>query len=262
MTATLAPSRRLLPARRLGTPPAGASPPNATIAERLDLGPTMARFSIAPDGGVPAFAPGQYFAIGLERDGRLIQRPYSAASQARDPVLEFAIRLVPEGALTPALWTLRPGARVRIGPPKGLFRLADGDHLTSLLLATGTGIAPLVAMARALWSEPVPRRTIVVHGVGRADELAYRRELAAWSASMAGWVYVPVISRPGDAVNAGWSGRVGRLDTIVPSLIDELGLDPEATVAYLCGNPAMIAGLAPRLIDLGLPASAVRSEAY
>jgi ferredoxin-NADP reductase len=224
----------------------------------------MARFLVAPDAGVPAFAPGQYFAVGLELDGRLVQRPYSAASDARDRVVEFAIRLVPDGALTPALWAMGPGTRVRLGPPKGLFRLADHgkDVGTSLLLATGTGIAPLVALARALHGGPSPRRTVIVHGVARADELAFGSELARWAGSTPGWAYVPAVSRPADPVNTGWTGRTGRLDVVVPEVVDDLGIDLRASVAYLCGNPAMIAGLAPRLFDLGLPAHAVRSEAY
>ncbi|HYL39816.1 MAG TPA: hypothetical protein VET90_00755, partial [Candidatus Binatus sp.] len=177
-------------------------------------------------------------------------------------VLEFAIRLVPGGALTPELWRLRAGDRVRIGPPKGLFRLADGDPRTHLLLATGTGIAPLVAMARSLHVSNSPARTVVVHGVARAAELAYAAELEAWAAAHPGWSYVPAISRPGDPANVGWSGRVGRLDAVVPAVVDDLRLDLGRAVAYLCGNPEMIAGLGHRLVELGLAASAIRSEAF
>lgn len=255
MTGTLAPSRRLLPARRLGTPP-----PNATIVARADFGPTMARFSIVPDEGVPAFAPGQYFAIGLELDGRLVQRPYSAAGAAGDATLEFLVRLVPGGELTPALWGAGPGRRVRVGPPKGLFRLAEGHPGPTLLLGTGTGIAPLVAMARTLRGGARP--TVLVHGVARADELAYREELASWAVAAAGRAYVPAISRPGDRSNAGWRGRTGRLDAIVPAVLSELDLQPADAVAYLCGSPAMIEGLTARLGELGVPPQAIRSEAF
>jgi ferredoxin-NADP reductase len=237
-------------------------PPNATLVRRDDLSPTMARFRIAPDGGVPSFLPGQYFAIGLELGDRLVQRPYSAASDCRDPALEVAIRLVPDGALTPALWRLRPGDRLRIGPPKGLFRLAEAHPGPVLLLATGTGIAPLVAMARALRATPGSPQTLVVHGAARADELAYGDELGAWADRTPGWTYAPAISRPADSLNAGWSGRVGRLDAVVPAVVAELGLDLRASVAYLCGNPAMIASLGSRLAALGVPLPDIHAEAY
>jgi ferredoxin-NADP reductase len=252
-----APSRRLLPARRLGTPP-----PNAAIVDRIDLSPTMAVFSISPDGGVPAFVPGQYFALGLELGGRLVQRPYSAASLPRSHLLEFAIRLVPDGALTPALWRLAPGDRLRVGPPRGLFRLSDAEAGTTLLLATGTGIAPLVAMARARHGQRSPNRILIVHGVARVDELAYRAELASLAGSNPGWTYVPAVSRPADPINVAWTGHVGRLDAVVPTLTRELGVELERSAAYLCGNPAMIAGLTERLADLGVPAHAIHAEAY
>ena len=54
---------------------------------------------IRPDEPVPPFVPGQYFALGLRVDDRLLQRPYSTASlpPASDG-LEFLVRLVPGGA--------------------------------------------------------------------------------------------------------------------------------------------------------------------
>ena len=117
-------------------------------------------------------------------------------------------------------------------------------------------------MARALRATPGSPQAVVVHGVARADELAYGDELSAWADRTPGWTYAPAISRPADSLNAGWSGRVGRLDAVVPDLIDELGLDLRASVAYLCGNPAMIAGLRSRLAALGVPSPAIRAEAY
>lgn len=257
MTASLAPSRRLLPARRLGTPP-----PNATLVARSDLSPTMATFAVLPDGGVPAFSPGQYFALGLAIDRHLVQRPYSASSAAADPTLEFAVRLVPHGALTPRLWQLRPGDRLRVGPPRGLFGLLDGDTRTHLLLGTGTGVAPLVAMARSLAARPRPPRTVVVHGAARADELAFGPRLAGWAATTPGWRYEPAVSRPAEPPNAGWHGRVGRVDAAVGSLVGELAVDPTDCVAYVCGNPEMTVSVTEGLIGLGLPSEAIRAEPY
>ncbi|MGD0018425.1 MAG: hypothetical protein ABSD62_04145 [Candidatus Limnocylindrales bacterium] len=43
--------------------------PNATLVDRIDLTPSVARFVVRPDGGVPPFSPGKYFALGLEVEG-------------------------------------------------------------------------------------------------------------------------------------------------------------------------------------------------
>lgn len=243
--------------------------PNATLVDREDLTPTIARLRVRPDDSPPAFRAGQYFAMGLAIDGRWIQRPYSAAgSPGEAGALDFLVRLVPGGALTPHLWRLRPGRRVRLGPPKGLFALEPGDRRRHLLVSTGTGIAPLLAMLETLLGPPgaapggshsdVP---IVVHGVATAPELADRARLERLAADGI-IVYVPAVSRPADPLNHGWSGLVGRLDALVDAIAAEAALDPGSTVAYLCGNPAMVAAVAPRLAALGLLAGAVRAEQY
>jgi ferredoxin-NADP reductase len=263
VSALLAPSRRTLPIRRLGAPASSTSAleANATIAWRDDLTATVARFGIRPDGGVPALEPGQYVALSMAVDGRVIQRPYSAASASTDTGIELLIRLVSGGALTPALWRARPGDRIRIGPPKGLFRLEPGDGRTHLLLATGTGIAPLVAMATALRARGAPpNRVVVVHGVRDPAELAYRDRLLAWQGADEQVRYAPVVS--GAAAGTGWAGRRGRIDAALPSIVGELGIEPSKAVAYLCGSPAMIDGVGRVLRDIGVAPEAVRSERY
>jgi ferredoxin-NADP reductase len=225
----------------------------------------MALLRIRPDAGVPAFRPGQYFAVGLWIDGRLVQRPYSAAStSAGAGELELLVRLVRGGELTPHLWRLRRGARLRIGPPKGLFGLLPDDDRMHLFVSTGTGLAPFIAMVDALQRRPRPPRVVLLHGAPHRDELAYR----GWLESQAGAsasrpiTYVPAISRPAEPGNAGWQGAVGRLDAVLPRVWEEMGLDLQSTVAYLCGNPGMIEGGRRVLLERGLAASAIRFEEY
>ncbi len=253
---------RALPVGRLGP----STEPNATIVDREDISPTIARLGVRPDDGVPAFRSGQYLALGIEVDGRALQRPYSTASPSGEPdALEFLIRLVPAGALTPRLWPLQVGARVRLGRPKGLFTADPADPRRPLFVATGTGIAPLLSMLESRLQEVSDARhddrPIVVHGVADARDLAYRarfRELADRGRIS----YVPAVSRPFDPANAGWSGATGRVHALLPSLLAEHGADPASVMAYVCGNPGMTDAVTTALHDYGLPAEAVRSEAY
>jgi ferredoxin/flavodoxin---NADP+ reductase len=234
--------------------------PNATLTAVVELTETVRRLRVRPDDGVPAFAPGQYFAIGLECRGRLAQRPYSAASTAGEAEeLEFLVRHVPAGVLTPRLWRLRPGARLRIGRPKGLFTLVRDDARTHLFVATGTGIAPFIAMIAALRARPRPPRIVAVQGASKPDEIAYRDSLARPGS---GVTYLPAVSRPDAARRAGWAGAVGRVRVVLADRWVDLGLDPLDTVAYLCGNPGMIDGTRTLLREMGLPAEAIRSEEF
>lgn len=258
-------------ARPLLSPPVVRVPiattPNATLADRIDLTPSIARFRIRPDDGVPAFEPGQYLALGLPVEGRLLQRPYSTASprRARDEV-EFLIRRVPTGAFTPLLWDLPVGARLRLGRPKGLFTMKPDDQREHLFVATGTGLAPFVSMLETLLagsgSGERPPRAVVVHGVPFVGELAYREQLEQWASDGHRVVYAPAISRPNHPGNAGWSGAAGRVDTILDSLCEEHALDPLGTVAYLCGNPEMIAAGERILAARGFPPDGIVSEHY
>ncbi len=245
--------------------------PNATLVARIDLTSTIARFTIRPDGGPLPFEPGQYFALGLTLAGRLVQRPYSTASapgSARD--LEFLVRLVEGGTFTPRLWALPVGARLRVGPAKGLFTLRRRDPRTHLFIATGTGLAPFLSMLAALaadeaaWpgTNPTSPRAVVVHGVSHVAELAYRDRLERMAAGPTRVRYSPVVSRPTHPDNAGWTGLTGRLDAHIDELCDVHRLVPAESVAYLCGNPGVIATAERILTAHGLAREAIVSEQY
>ena len=235
---------------------------NATLLERVDLTDAVAHFRVRADDGPPDFRPGQYMALGLADGDRLVQRPYSAASRPdMDGDVEFLIRRVQGGALTPRLWDARPGARMRVGRPRGLFTLQPDDPRTHLFVATGTGIAPFVSMLETLLEAPRPPRSVVIHGVSHPGELGYRASLEGWAY---GWPvsYEPTISRPADPASQGWAGLTGRAEAVVDRVCDEHGLDPADSVAYLCGNPEMIATVGRILAARGFPAEAIKSEHY
>lgn len=255
---------RELPPPALVSRPAPTSRLNATLTARVDLSDAVARFRIRPDAGVPPFRAGQYFSVGLPVGERVLQRPYSTASApGRSDDLEFLIRKLPNGELTPRLWAQAPGARLMLGRPKGLFSPEPGDDRTHLLISTGTGLAPFISIVGELARLPSPPRTIMLHGATRQDELAYRSWLEAM-ASRAGHrlTYLPAVSRPAEAVNASWRGAIGRLDGVLRAAWDTLELVPTHTVAFLCGNPALLDAMTDLLRGAGLPDPSIRREAY
>lgn len=241
------------------TAPARSIPAeDATVVAREDISPTIARFVIRPDGPMPAFRPGQYVSVGLQVDGRLVRRPYSTAAHPRTAdAHELLVRHVAGGSLTPHLWRCSAGDRVHLGGPKGLFTLDPDDRRPHLLVASGTGIAPFVSMLREITERQAPPRTVVVHGVSRATDLAYRDLLAGWETAGA-LRYLPTVSRPHDPASAGWAGRTGRTEAALADAFVALG--PGAAVAYVCGNPGMVVS-ATRILH-GLGVSDVRSESF
>jgi NAD(P)H-flavin reductase len=73
---------------------------------------------------------------------------------------------------------------------------------------------------------------------------------------------VPTVSRPNDPLNEGWTGRTGRVEAILEPVLDELGLTPANSVAYICGNPDMITTAEEKLMARGYPEEQVHKELY
>ena len=239
---------------------------NASLARREDQHESLGYFTVRFDGAAVPFEPGQYMTIGVVVDGRMVQRPYSVASDpgvAASDGYEMYVRLVQGGQFTPLLWQLGEGARLRMIGPKGRFTLEPDDDRTHVFISSGTGNAPFVAMMRQLLRQGRPRRAVFVNGVSYERDLGYRRLVEAWQRDGTYPVtYVPTVSRPAHPANSTWTGRTGRVESIIGSVLDELDLGPANSIAYICGNPDMILSAEATLLDRGYPEAQVKKELY
>jgi ferredoxin--NADP+ reductase len=239
---------------------------NARLVRREDMTESLAYFWVRFDGEPTPFEPGQYMTIGVMVDGRIVQRPYSVASPpivAGDEGYEFYVRLVQGGTFTPLLWRLPVGQAMRMIGPKGKFMLEPDDDRTHIFVSSGTGNAPFVSMMRQLLADGRPRPAVFLNGVSYAHELGYREIVEGWEKSGQYPVrYVPTVSRPQDPLNAAWSGRTGRVESILGPVLDELGLDASNSIAYICGNPDMILSAEETLLERGYPEGQVHKELY
>jgi ferredoxin-NADP reductase len=239
---------------------------NAVLTRREDLSDALAIFWVQEEPEPRTFEPGQYLTIGVESNGKIVQRPYSVASSPRDAATdgyEFYVRLVEGGLFTPLLWRMQPGQRMRMIGPKGKFMLEPEDDRTHVFISSGTGIAPFVSFMKTLIHDGAPRKAILLHGVSYVEDLGYRELCEDWIRDGTyPLTYVPTVSRPTHPQNAGWSGRTGRVEAIVPAVYDELGLTPENSIAYVCGNPDMIIAVEETLLGRGFPEEQVKKELY
>jgi ferredoxin/flavodoxin---NADP+ reductase len=239
---------------------------NCSIVAREDMHESLIYVWVRFDGDPTPFLPGQYMTIGVFADGKLVQRPYSVAS---DPAVaggsgyEFYVRLVQGGAFTPLLWQLPLGARMRMIGPKGKFTLEPDDDRTHLFISTGTGNAPFVSMMKSMLREGRPRKAVFINGVSYVADLGYRDLLEGWQATGEYPVaYVPTVSRPKEPANAGWTGWTGRTEAVLPRALSEYRLSPEDTIAYICGNPDMIIAADEFLREAGFPETQIKKELY
>lgn len=215
---------------------------------------TEGLFTIAIDGsGVEPFTPGQFLHLagypnGIAEDAdddtrekERVNRPYSVGSPHGER-LEFFIVRVDDGELTPHLWSLEPGDTIEVSTKAaGRFTLEKTPDAKNLwLIATGTGLAPYIAMLRT--EEPWQRyeKIVVVHGARHASDLAYTEELNELEQTRGGaFKMIQALTR--ETVEGVMHGRI-------PSLVESGDLEKEAdcemskgsSAVLLCGNPAML----------------------
>ena len=237
----------------------------------------------------PEFEVGQYTQLAFWDQPTSDPRPrqLSIASSPLDlSHLEFYVILVRDvlddgsntpGIFTGTLWNHKPGDEILYMPrPAGRFTLSRTDQPEVICIATGTGLAPFVSMARAAWhtykkTGKVDRRLTIVHGVSYANQLGYRDELEAMAAdSTFGLSYMPTVSRPDadpsytDLICRGRANDLVRLyfgqemsGRVEPWFAGELlgelqnRLTPSSAAIYLCGNPDMISDAKPILAANG-----------
>lgn len=131
-------------------------------------------FTVTRDDGF-RFDNGQFVMIGLMVDGKPLMRAYSIASPNWEEQLEFFSIKVAHGPLTSRLQHIKSGDSILMSrKPTGTLLISDllpGRHL--YLLATGTGLAPFLAVIRDPETYERFDKVIVTHGVRHAEDLAY-----------------------------------------------------------------------------------------
>lgn len=197
------------------------------------------------------YHPGQYIDL-IGKDG--LRRSYSIAnSPSEDKLLELHIRQVPEGAMS-KYWfeEAKSNDLLRLNGPLGTFFIRDVAGLDLLLLATGTGIAPIKAILQriAVMPQESHPKSISVYWGGRVqDDLYWNPEELGLDLN-----YFPVLSR----ANSLWTGLRG----YVQEAVLNSGLDLRHAAVYACGSTGMIDSARAQLVTGGLDRRLFYSDAF
>ncbi len=180
------------------------------------------------------FLAGQYIDI-LLKDGR--RRAFSLANAPhQDDVLQLHIRHVPGGEFTGHVFAgMKERDIVRLSGPHGSFFLREASRKPMLLVAGGTGFAPIKALVEHAIAEKCERPMTIYWG-GRARADLYLLQLAEqWAADHAYIRFVPVLADPPDEDD--WYGRRGLVHRAAVADFPDLS-DHQV---YVCGAPGMVA---------------------
>ncbi|AXS78801.1 CDP-6-deoxy-delta-3,4-glucoseen reductase [Dechloromonas sp. HYN0024] len=201
------------------------------------------------------FWAGQYIDI-LLKDGK--KRSYSLANAPHDDaVLQLHIRHVAGGLFTEQVFSsLKVRDILRFNGPHGSFYLREDSKKPMILLAGGTGFAPIKAIVEHAIAENCQRPIAIYWGTKARIDL-YQNELPEkWAAEHANITYVPVLSEP--AADDAWSGRTGFVHAAVLTDFPDLS----RYQVYACGAPVMIDAARRDFVAQGLPEEEFFADAF
>ena len=180
------------------------------------------------------FLAGQYIEI-LLKDG--LRRAFSLANAPHDDSsLQLHVRLIPGGKFTEHVFNgLKERDLLRINGPHGGFFLREDSEKPMLLIAGGTGFAPIKAIVEHAIAEK-SQRTITLYWGGRGTADLYLLNLAEqWPQTHPNIRFIPVLSDSPES--AKWLGRTGLVHKAAKQDFPDLS----AHQVYVCGSPAMVA---------------------
>jgi len=184
----------------------------------------------------------------------LFDHPFSIADSPSRPGLSLIVKEA--GDFTNTIGALEPGTRIGIDGPYGAFTLEGHEGEAILLIAGGVGIAPIMGLLRDLVARGHDAPVRLAYAVGAPANLACVDEIAAARSQLD--LRTLVLS---ETPAADWTGEIGRLDRDrLAGMLD--GLDPDRTVALICGPGPMVTAVADGLIELGLPMKRVMYERF
>src|ERR1051326_4700006 len=191
------------------------------------------------------FVPGQFVSMLAPKEGKTITRAYSIASAPYDHHIDICLNRVENGFFSNLLCDLNVGQEIGFHGPHGLFVLRKPLR-DSILIATGTGIAPMRAFVQWLFAAPennAGRDIWLVYGTRYVKDIYYEEYFKQMAATHPNFHYVITISRAG----ADWQGNRGYVQEYVryPSQLP-LRHNHQPRRRRLAGQSRIRAGIRPQ----------------
>jgi len=133
------------------------------------------------------------------------------------------------------LYHVSPGTKLQSIGPLGRFVIPEPIRYDTVFVATGTGVAPFIAMMGHIWAQGLDRghEFHVVFGVRYVHDLIYRSLIEKWEREHSNFHFYPTISRP---ETPDWKGRVGYVQKVIENDITDYGNKQ----VFICGLHDMV----------------------
>ncbi|WP_255363382.1 benzoate 1,2-dioxygenase electron transfer component BenC [Geodermatophilus sp. DSM 45219] len=223
-----------------------------TVTALDRLSPTTVALTVGiEDRDALAFLPGQYVNIAVP--GTEESRSYSFSSAPDDAALTFLVKLTSGGVMSTWLEERAAvGDELTFTGPHGSFFLRESDA-PLVLLAGGTGLAPILSILRTLAAGGSTRRTHLVYGVTTDDDLVETDTLERLAGSLPGLSWDHCVADP---------ATTARNQGYVTGLVGLEHLHGGDAAVYLCGPPAMVEAVRTHVAGLGVAPSGFYYEKF
>jgi ring-1,2-phenylacetyl-CoA epoxidase subunit PaaE len=209
------------------------------------------------------FRAGQYVTLRRTVDGVELRRNYSICAAPHEGALRVGIKRVAGGAVSSwANETLKPGDVVDVGTPEGRFTpaLDPAASRSYLLIAAGSGITPVISIAKAILRDEPSSRVALIYANKTVDSIVFREEVEdIKNRHMTRFTVAHVLSRERQDTDL----LDGRLDKAKLEGFARVLFEPKALHGvYLCGPLDLVETAKATLAELGVAASAIHTELF
>jgi CDP-4-dehydro-6-deoxyglucose reductase/ferredoxin-NAD(P)+ reductase (naphthalene dioxygenase ferredoxin-specific) len=203
-------------------------------------------------GGPFTFSAGQYAQVEF---GPGLSKHYSMASTPSEPEIEFQIRHMPGGRTSAHVaGELKVGDTVKVSGPLGSSYLRDRHAGPVLLVAGGSGFAPIQSILNTLMARDYRERVVLYFGVRSERDLYHEGLLRDLAARHANFTYHVVLSEQ--------LGAPGRRYGLVHDAVAQDIASFDGWKAYLAGPPVMVEAATAMLESRGLPHRDIHADAF
>jgi ferredoxin-NADP reductase len=199
---------------------------------------------------------GQHVDVRLTaEDGYQAQRSYSIASSTNAARVELTVEAIDDGEVSPYLTSVAaPGDQFEIrGPVGGYFVWDPEPGGQVLLVGGGSGVVPLMAMARQRAADGDDVATRLLYSARAWDDVIYRDELERLTGDGFDVVYTLTREQP-----PGWTGYARRVDADILAEVAPADL----ALAFVCGPTPFVESVAETLVQLGHDPAKVKTERF
>ncbi len=226
------------------------------LVEARKVGSTDWCLTIEKDGDFDfSFDAGQFLWINTSGNPfNRVEHPFSIASSPTSlPRISFIIREL--GDFTSRLGNLKPGSRVFVDGPHGVFTLNGRTATGIALIAGGAGIGPNLGILRQLRDLGEARPIRLVYGNRRYDQMVFQDEIEAVCNEMANCSQTLVLEQPEEGVSSR-SGFISK-DLLMQEFSEAQRQD---WIFYVCGPPVMVDAVVDHLRAIGVPEKQILFE--